>query len=417
MGNTNLKPVKRNLRNKVFSLLFIYALVLVSFFGLSMMVVAYVIEDEVVNQRLLLEAKYLKTEFETNPEVSPRGKHFELYYSFKELPEALKDQVHEKNFDREISDENQKNYHYYHFYIALDQEAFLVVDISDISLLNSISLDLLIVLIVFVLFTLILSIVLTLLINKQVVSPLVKLTDTIQNSTLTIPTLPPELLSRDDELGYLTNSLQNSFNELAFAIERESEFTQDVSHELRTPIAVMLNILTLAQDQPLSMAKQNVLAQQIKLMNNRVQILLALARAESIEKASVSLLSVVEEAILSIHKLVEEKDFNIIIDIALSTKVVANEHLITLMFANLIENAIKYSNDNEMLIQSSETEISISNQTNVQITETLMAKGNKATHSDGFGQGLFLVTRILKSTGWRFKLIPSNTQFKLTIFF
>jgi signal transduction histidine kinase len=412
-----LKPIKRNLRNKVFSLLFLYSLVLVSFFGLFMVIIAYVIEDEVINQRLLHEAKYLKQEYKTNQNAMPRGKNFKLYFSYNDLPKELKDQILDNNFDREISTEDQKNYHYFHFYIALNQEAFLIVDVTDISLLDSISLDLFILLIIFVLFTLLLSIGLTLLINQKVISPLVKLTDAIKNSKLTVSILPSELLLRDDELGYLTNSLQKSFRDLAFAFEREAEFTQDVSHELRTPIAVMLNTLTLAQDRPLAIDKQSVLEQQVKLMNNRVQILLALARAESIERQSVSLLSVVEEAILSIHKLVEEKDFNIIIDIALSTKVVANEHLITLMFANLIENAIKYSNDNEMLIQSSETEISISNQTNYQITETLMAKGNKATHSDGFGQGLFLVTRILKSTGWRFKLMPSNTQFKLSIFF
>lgn len=412
-----MKPIKRNLRNKVFSLLFLYSLVLVSFFGLFMVIIAYVIEDEVINQRLLHEAKYLKQEYKTNQNAMPRGKNFKLYFSYNDLPKELKDQILDNNFDREISTEDQKNYHYFHFYIALNQEAFLIVDVTDISLLDSISLDLFILLIIFVLFTLLLSIGLTLLINQKVISPLVKLTDAIKNSKLTVSILPSELLLRDDELGYLTNSLQKSFRDLAFAFEREAEFTQDVSHELRTPIAVMLNTLTLAQDRPLAIDKQSVLEQQVKLMNNRVQILLALARAESIERQSVSLLSVVEEAILSIHKLVEEKDFNIIIDIALSTKVVANEHLITLMFANLIENAIKYSNDNEMLIQSSETELSISNQTNYQITETLMAKGNKATHSDGFGQGLFLVTRILKSTGWRFKLMPSNTKFKLSIFF
>jgi len=417
MGNRNLKPVKQKLRNKVFSLLFLYSLVLVSFFGLSMVIIAYVIEDEVINQRLLLEAKYLKTEYKTNQDVLPRGKHFKLYLSFNDLPEYFKGQINDKNFSNELLAKNQKSYIYFHFYIAINQEAYLIVDVSDISLLDSISLNLLILLIVFVLFTLLLSIALTLLINKKVINPLVKLTDAIKNSELTIPTLPAEILARDDELGYLTNSLQKSFNELAYAIERESEFTQDVSHELRTPIAVMLNTLTLAQDQPLSMVKQNVLAQQVKLINNRVQILLTLARAESIEKRSVSLRSVVEESILSIHKVVEEKEFNIILDIPISIKVMANEHLITLMFANLIENAIKYSNDNEMLIQSSATELLISNQTNFQITEALMGKGIKTTDSDGIGQGLFLVTRILKSAGWRFKLTPSQTQFKLNIFF
>lgn len=417
MINGKMKPLKRKLRNKVFYVLFFYALILVSFFGLSMIVISYVIEDEVINQRLLLEAKYLQTEYKTDQNISPRGKHFKLYYHFNDLPEDLKSQVHDKNYEREVTTENQKKYHYFHFFIALDQEAFLVVDVTDISLLDSISTDLLIVLIIFVIFTLILSIGLTVLISSKVINPLVKLTDAIKNSELAIPTLPKELLSRDDELGYLTNSLQHSFNDLSLAIERESEFTQDVSHELRTPISVMMNTLTLAQDKQLTMVQQKVLTQQLKLMNSRVQILLALARAESIDKQSVSLLALVEESILSIHKVVEDTKFSIVIDIPISVKILANEHLITLMLANLIENAIKYSNDNEMLIEGSETGMSISNQADIKITEALMNKNNKTIDSDGLGQGLFLVTRILKSAGWTFKLLPSGTRFNLKIFF
>ena len=208
-----------------------------------MVIIAYVIEDEVINQRLLHEAKYLKQEYKTNQNAMPRGKNFKLYFSYNDLPKELKDQILDNNFDREISTEDQKNYHYFHFYIALNQEAFLIVDVTDISLLDSISLDLFILLIIFVLFTLLLSIGLTLLINQKVISPLVKLTDAIKNSKLTVSILPSELLLRDDELGYLTNSLQKSFRDLAFAFEREAEFTQDVSHELRTPIAVMLSLI------------------------------------------------------------------------------------------------------------------------------------------------------------------------------
>ena len=411
-----MKPMKRSLRNKVFSLLSVYAVILVLFFGLSMVLIAYVIEHEVIKQRVLLEKKYLQTEYVANQSVMPRGKHFKLYFSFDELPEHLKEQVKDKYVAQEISTAVKKDYHYYPFNIAIEQKAYLVVDVSDISLINNISKGLLALLVVFLVFTLIFSVGLTWLISNKIISPFINLTDTIKNSQFTVPELPELLLARNDELGYLTNSLQNSFNNLALAIERESEFTQDVSHELRTPIAVMQNALTLAHGKPLSVAKQNILEQQVKLMSNRVQILLALARAESIGKRKVSLLSVVEESILSIHKIVEDSKFKIILDIPMSTKVIANEHLITLMFANLIENAIKYSSDNEMLIQSSETEISISNQTRLQVTRELMKKSHKTNESDGFGQGLFLVSRILKSTGWGFKLLPSKTQFKLKIF-
>jgi signal transduction histidine kinase len=409
--------MKLSLRKKVSFLLFVYALILVVFFTLSMIVIAYVIEDEVINKRLLLEAEYLKTEYVHDQNVIPRGKHFTLYFSLEDLPQNLRKQVFEQNFDREVSTEDGKNYHYFHFYIAIDREAYLVVDASDISLIESISADLLIVLGAFLLITLLLSIGLTLLISNKVIKPFIKLSNIVKDSHSAIPNLPEELLSRGDEVGFLANSLKSSYSNLSLAIERESEFTQDVSHELRTPISVMMNTLTLAQGKPLSVAKQEVLGQQVNLMSSRVQILLALARAESIKKKRVSLLAVVEESILSIHKVVEENSFNIVIDIPISSKVMANEQLITLMFANLIENAIKYSNDNGMHIEGTEKGMSISNQTNAKITEDVMKKSSKAYNSDGLGQGLFLVTRILESTGWSFELAPSTRQFDLKIIF
>lgn len=409
--------MKLSLRKKVFYLLVLYASILVFFFAISMVLIAYVIEDEVINQSLLLEAKYLQTEYITDQNAKPRGEHYTLYFSLEELPEDLKDQVLDNNFDREISTKDQKNYHYYHFYIAIGQDAYLVVDVSDISLLDSISPDLLVLLVAFLIVTLMISVGLTLFISNKIIYPFIELTNAIKDSQSAVPDLPEKLLLRSDELGYLTNILKNAFNNLFLAIERESEFTQDVSHELRTPISVMMNTLTLADGKPLSVAKQKVLARQVKLMNDRVQILLALARAESIEKKSVNLLTVIEESILSIHKVVEENQFNIVLEVPILAKVSANEHLITLMFANLIENAIKYSNNGEMRIQGSDAGMTISNQTNSQINQDLMKKSNKANDSDGLGQGLFLVTRILESTGWSYELLPSTSQFKLRITF
>ena len=409
--------MKLSLRKKVSFLLFVYAFVLVLFFALSMIVIAYVIEDEVINKRLSLEAEYLKTEFVNNQNVMPRGKHFTLYFSLEDLPQNLKEQVHDDNVDREISTQDGKNYHYAHFHIGLEREAYLVIDASDISLIESISIDLLMILSLFLFITLLLSVGFTLFISNKVIKPFIKLSNIVKDSHFTIPNLPEDILSRSDEVGFLAKSLKSSYNKLSLAIERESEFTQDVSHELRTPISVMMNTLTLADGQPLSVAKQEVLGQQVKLMSHRVQILLALARAESIEKKPVGLLAVLEESVLSIHKLVEEKRFNIVFDVPMSVKVTANEHLITLMFANLVENAIKYSNDNEMHIEARDTGMSIRNQTNAKVTQELMNKSSKAYNSEGLGQGLFLVTRILESTGWSFELEPITSQFNLMISF
>jgi len=409
--------MKRSLRNKIFSLLFAYAVILVLLFGFAMVFAAFVIEDEGITKRLLLEAKYLKAEYSIKADASPRGKHFKLYFRFKDLPEALKPQMENKLEDTETIAVGNKEYRYFHFFIGIGQEAYLVVDVSEISLLESTSEKVIVILAAFLLLTLILSVGLTVLITNNTVYPLIKLTNAIKKQQSIIPTLPKDLLSKNDELGYLTNSLKNSYQKLSLALERESEFTRDVSHELRTPISVMVNTLSLAQGEPLPMIKQKVLEHQVKLISNQVQILLALARAESIEKEYVSLLSIVEEAVLSLHKMIEEKGFSIDINVDRAIKVNANEHLLKLMLANLIENAMKYSSDNGMTIFASETELTVSNKTNHVINNELVSKYNKSPNSNGIGQGLFLVSRILESMEWSFELAPSKTIFNLRISF
>jgi signal transduction histidine kinase len=409
--------MKSSLRNKAFTLLFTYAVVLVSFFGLAMVFATYVIEDEVITQRLLLEAKYLKKEYVNNSKTLPRGKHFALYFELDDFPEVLKKQVENNQNDIDILIAGEKKYRYFHFYVAIDREAYLVVDISEISLLEGLSGELIVLLGIFIILTLILSIWLTLLINNNTIKPLIELTNAIKRQKSIVPILPKNLLSRNDELGYLSNILNNSYNKLSLALNRESEFTRDVSHELRTPISVMLNTLTISHGEPLSVANKSVLERQVKLMNSRVDILLALARAESMEKKSVNLLSVVEESILSIHKIIEEKKFKIVLDIPLSIKINANEHLMKLMMCNLIENAIKYSSADGMKISGSQSQITVSNSTDLYIDNDLVEKYKKAADSEGLGQGLFLVSRILESMEWTFELKPSKTVFDLKIIF
>lgn len=199
------------------------------------------------------------------------------------------------------------------------------------------------------------------------------------------------------ELGNLAKNLTLSYQDLAAAIAREAEFTRDVSHELLTPITVMLNSINLNHDNALSDAPQRILKEQLLLMNRRVSILLALARAESVVMEPISLLAVVEDAILSIHHLVEQAQFNIELKISSNIKVLANDHLLQLLISNLIENAIKYSNDGSMSFSANDSSLTVQNKTNVVVTPDIMNKYEKSSRSDSLGQGLFLVSRILES--------------------
>jgi len=252
-------------------------------------------------------------------------------------------------------------------------------------------------------------------ISAKTVKPVTDLTEAVRNLSSKSSRLPPELIQSPDEIGFLAQNLQQSFEQLTTAIERESEFTRDVSHELRTPVTVMTNMLQLNAGKPMTQGQQASMLQQLETLNSQISALLALARAESVEKQSMKLITVVEEAVLSLHDLIQSKKFEIDINIPYSLDVLVDPHLVRLLINNLIENAIKHASQPKLTISFNDGELSFTNPSSAKADDSIMLKAHKGSKSDGLGQGLFLVSRILEKTGWGFSLDCSETHFTLVI--
>lgn len=402
------------LRKKVFSMLLVYIVALASIACASFAMTISYVEEKLVTDMLLKQAKYLKEGYATNPNIQPISNRYSLIYEVENLPAEIR--TFAKGKQKQTPTRGEK-YQYFHFFIAIDKEAYLLFDIENTSVFDLFSTELMVAVAIFMLILIGLSLILTLAISSITVTPIIAISKSIKASKTNIPELPSSLMNRNDELGYLAKNLTSSYQDLASAMAREAEFTRDVSHELRTPISVMLNSINLNPDNVLSDASQSLLKEQLLLMNRRVTILLALARAESVVIEQVSLISVVEEAILSVHQLIEKEQFNIELEIPSNIRVLANKHLLQLLLSNLIENAIKYSNDGHMSFKANETALTVKNNTNVIVTPELMNKHEKSSRSDSLGQGLFLVSRILDSINWRHQISTSAVEFKLILFF
>jgi two-component system sensor histidine kinase QseC len=154
---------------------------------------------------------------------------------------------------------------------------------------------------------------------------------------------PPELVP-------LIAALNQQFEQLEGALEREHRFNADVAHELRTPLtATMIHLERaalakewLAVDAPLRSAQQS-----LGRLGRRIEQILAMARLEagaaSKQRARHDLVAVATEVIEDLAPLILEKD------VALSLNhdvpqlpVLGHEAALSAMFRNLIENALRY---------------------------------------------------------------------------
>ena len=156
-------------------------------------------------------------------------------------------------------------------------------------------------------------------------------------------------------------------------------------------------------------------------MNHIVSTLLAIEKADSIKYKELNLRAMLEDCILSLHYKLVEKGFNIQLDVANNYFITANKQLFILLVNNLIENAITYSSNKELLIELKDNELlfeniishKIENSSIIQLTDRNVRQAGSA----GFGQGLYLVKRIMETLDWNFAISSDNANFRFVIEF
>lgn len=148
--------------------------------------------------------------------------------------------------------------------------------------------------------------------------------------------------------------LQKAFKNMLFRLKDQSQsqidFVNNASHELKTPIFVLKGYVDMLND----WGKDNnevldesliVLKKEIQNMQDLTEKLLFLAKSKNlvVEKKSVNLDTILKETIDNLNfaypdQLINYSSSEIFID--------SDDALLRLLFKNLIENAIKYGNNN-----------------------------------------------------------------------
>jgi heavy metal sensor kinase len=157
--------------------------------------------------------------------------------------------------------------------------------------------------------------------------------------------------NQTDEIGRLTNVINDTFARLEASFDQLRRFTADASHELRTPLAVVrgLGEAAVAQRRSPEDYEEAIgsMLEEIDRMTNLVDTLLRLSRGDAdtirLSRGPVDLGQLAREVAGSLGILAEERDQRLTLDISDGVVVSADRLVLREALTNVLDNAIKYS--------------------------------------------------------------------------
>jgi signal transduction histidine kinase len=233
----------------------------------------------------------------------------------------------------------------------------------------------------------------------------------VNNFSTTIPR-PKD----SDEIRELIDSFNAMIERLRAGVESLDRFNSDVSHELKTPLTVILGEIevTLRKQRESHEYEKSMrtIHHETSQIQKIVENLLLLTRYTKENIADSFELCSLDEILLQVRekysKKLSEKNIALIIDRIEKIDMLANASLITLIYSNLLDNAIKYSETNTKIHLSlykneaihfiiEDEGIGIAQEQLSKITERFYRVDESRNKKiEGFGLGLFIVKQSIE---------------------
>ena len=203
-----------------------------------------------------------------------------------------------------------------------------------------------------------------------------------------------------DEISEVSNEFDNAAKKINVLIESRNLFLRNIMHELKTPITKGRFSVEMLEDTKYKDRLLNVFVRMEGLINEMALIEQIASGFEQTNIERYRAVDVISEAIdLGFF---EEENYTLEISSELMLNV--DYKLFATAIKNMIDNAIKYSEDKKVIITAREGKLLFENY-GKGLDEPLsyytepFTKSHKAIHS--FGLGLYIVNAILESHGYK----------------
>lgn len=262
----------------------------------------------------------------------------------------------------------------------------------------------------------IIGLVLVIVVFKHIVGPIRKMTlatKKVAKGDFTVQ-IDNGRKHRRDEIGLLTDNFNMMVRELESNEYLSKEFMSNVSHEFKTPIASIQGFAKLLKDDGISDKEKSeyvdiIIEESERLANlsNNIQHLSKLEnKTELIKKEKVAIDEQIRKCIVILNNELEEKNIEIGMDEDKDVFLNVNEDMFYQVWINLINNAIKYTDNNgridiiidefkdKVRIEVKDTGRGISEENLEKIFEKFYQE-DSSHNSEGNGLGLAIVKKIV----------------------
>ena len=207
--------------------------------------------------------------------------------------------------------------------------------------------------IIFICIGVAIAIIMSIILGQKIEKPIkniIRTTEKITTDDLNQRIEEPE---QDDELKTLTQIINQMLDRLENSFENQSKFVSDASHELRTPLAIIKGYAEIIKkrrfsDEEIFEESIDSIINETENMKNLVQKLLFLAKGEITKINTNFQIIEMKEFVQQIHTDTEvsSKSHKFYLEKNEEYKVEADVTLLQQAIRALIENAIKYSEEN-----------------------------------------------------------------------
>ncbi len=223
----------------------------------------------------------------------------------------------------------------------------------------------------------------------------------------------------DDEVGQLAEALDDYAERLTDVVQRDREFNADVSHELRTPLAVIKGAAELLLSRPDMDDKTRNRLLRIQRAEQQctdlINALLLLSRNERGHGAT-DVARAAEQLLESHRAQLGGKPLELRVEGEQGLVVDAPEAALAVALGNLIGNAVKYTNEGEVVVRLHQDSIDVIDTgpgLSAEDAAKLFQRGYRGTHaghSQGGGIGLSIVRRLCDLYGWNVQVRPGQPR-------
>ncbi len=238
-----------------------------------------------------------------------------------------------------------------------------------------------------------------------------------------------------DEIQKLAQTQNAMLEKIEKAFQSQERFIADASHQLLTPLTILRGEIEIQQKTNTSEPQfLSSALQEVENLSKIVKDMLLLARIDAglgaMNFSEIEIDDVLMDVIARIQKLATAKNIQIKFDIIENfnrTKVRGDADLLTNLFFNLIENAIKYSPPQEAVLvrliwQKDQTTVEIDDQgpgispENQKIIFERFSRIAPSGRTKGFGLGLAIAQKIAKLHDAELILQPKEQRGSLFVF-